>query len=532
MSIESDPNAYASMLESIGDAVIALDAEGKILVWNRAAEQLYGWTKAEVLGHSLSGILITEYDDPLATTAGAMEEVLRTGMWQGKVNQTCKDGSIITIDSSVRLFGDPAAPVHGLIAVNRDISDKEKMRLTITRLEYLNRVLLRLPSLDEVFRTYVGQIGEILTVDRVELWLIQDNAEELQVARRYRHLEDDRPVDITCLIRETPLAIVRLTREPLIIPDLHARSNFTQRKPLEENDRALMLLPVMRNSDVVGAISFTSRRPNSFQQADADRLITSTEQFSLALIQIQLVESLKNKVDENAALLRSTQKESRRRQELSRTLIRLQERERAQLSREFHDEIGQSLTAMYLNMRAVQTDCDSQKPELISALNDSLQIASRLMEQVRTISLDLHPKILDDLGFIPALRWLINRAGKLSKAQIHFEPPVNYVPMAREIEFAVFRIAQEALTNVLRHANPRNIHLRLDQNGAQTSLTLVDDGIGFEAEIHSTAQLPANVFGLLSMFARADLIGAELHVTSKPGQGTTVKVVCSHDREA
>lgn len=532
MSLEIDLKTYASMLDSIGDAIIALDADGRIIFWNRAAEQLYGWARADVLGHPMIDKLKTEFDDPQLTSAGVMEKLLRTGAWQGKVTQTCKDGSILTIDSSVRLFGDPADPIHGLIAVNRDISEKEKLRLTINRLEYLNRVLLRLPSLDEVFRTYAGQISEILAVDRVDLWLIQSDLETMQVARRYRYLENEVPVDFTCPIRETPLAIVRLTREPLIIHDLHTRPNFNQRKPVEDEDRALMVLPLMRNSEVVGAISFASRRPGAFQPADADRLSLSTEQFSLALIQIQLMEKMKSKADENAALLRNAQMESRRRQEISRALIRLQERERALLSREFHDEIGQALTAMYLNLRAVQADCDRQKPELISALNESLEIASRLMEQVRSISLELHPKILDDLGFIPALRWLVNRAGKLAKAQIHFEPLADYVPVAREIEFAMFRIVQEALTNVLRHARARNIHLQMDQDGAQTSLTLADDGVGFAANFHSAAHLPANVFGLLSMFARAELIGAELHVNSTPGLGTTVKVVYSHDREA
>jgi signal transduction histidine kinase len=88
------------------------------------------------------------------------------------------------------------------------------------------------------------------------------------------------------------------------------------------------------------------------------------------------------------------------------------------------------------------------------------------------------------------------------------------------------------LTNILRHAHAGNIFVHLSQDDNCTTLVLSDDGDGFLADFHSSAQLPAEVFGLYSMFARAELIGAEIHVSSNPGKGTTVKVVCRHENEA
>ncbi len=209
-------------------------------------------------------------------------------------------------------------------------------------------------------------------------------------------------------------------------------------------------------------------------------------------------------------------------------MIRLQERERARLAREFHDEIGQSLTAIFLNLRSLQTDGEGWRPDAVSALHESMEITSRLMEQVRAISLDLHPKVLDDLGLIPALRWLINRAHKLTNIHVQFDCPAAYRPLAREREFELFRIAQEALTNVLRHANASHVNVHLLQDDEQTTLILADDGDGFDADFKHGAQAPGSAFGLHSMFARAELIGAQLHVSSRPGQGTIVKVECPH----
>ncbi len=124
---------HESVLDSIGEAVIALDAEGKIIVWNAAAERLYGWQATEVLGRPFSGLLQTTYEDPEETHARATAAVQR-GVWHGRVRQRCKDGAEVVVESTVRSFSAPAANGYGLVAVNRDVTEQAKSALVHAQL--------------------------------------------------------------------------------------------------------------------------------------------------------------------------------------------------------------------------------------------------------------------------------------------------------------------------------------------------------------------------------------------------------------
>lgn len=521
---------YQWLLESMGDAVIGLDASGKIILWNAAAETTYGWTKEEVIGKPLAGLLSTRYDDPLETSQRARDTVISKGVWRGKVYQQRKDGSQVVIDSTVSTY-----PItdgkRGLVAINRDITEKDRLEKAIRRLEYLNRVLLRLPTLDEVFQTYVLQTREILLFDRLELWLLNEKTNLVQVSKRYfRNQFVFSPLQ-SCPVRETPLGVVKYIRTALIIPDLQNQPHFTQKGLTDPADRALMVIPLILNDSVIGGVAFFSTVPDLFQSSIADLLTATTEQLALAIHQIQLMQSLKYQVQENSRLLHLSQEDSRQLQAVSAILMRLQEREREHLSREFHDEIGQSLTALFLNLRSIRQECADWKPLVLEPLDECIKLASHLIEQVRTLSLELYPKILEDLGFIPAMRWLLDRAKKFGKIQIDFTPPSSSFPMARDLEFGIFRITQETITNILRHANARKISVHFQQNTGSGELVISDDGQGFEANFTSSAGLPAHYFGIHSMFARARLIGADLQILSSLNQGTVVTLRWNYETE-
>lgn len=214
------------------------------------------------------------------------------------------------------------------------------------------------------------------------------------------------------------------------------------------------------------------------------------------------------------------QEYSRKLQVLSRRLVAAQETERRNIARELHDEIGQSLTVMQLNL---QTMLQSPAVDgLTPRLNQNLQIVDRVLEQVQDISLNLRPSILDDLGLEPALRWYAKRQAALIdlKVEFHADPLAHRLdPM---IETECFRVAQEALTNVVRHAQAKSVTVALRQEDGQLHLRVRDDGIGFDVgAIREKAVLGASL-GLLSMEERAALAGGGLDFISSLGQGTEV----------
>jgi PAS domain S-box-containing protein len=214
-------------------------------------------------------------------------------------------------------------------------------------------------------------------------------------------------------------------------------------------------------------------------------------------------------------------KESRQRlQVLSRRLVEVQETERRHLARELHDEIGQALTVAELNLQAMlqSPGIDGLAPRL----KQSLEVVDRVLEQVRDLSLNLRPSMLDDLGLVPALRWYTGRQAALAglQAQVRADPLEQRLDPLIETE--CFRVAQEALTNVVKHAKARTLTVELTRSGEQLHLWVRDDGVGFDvASLREQAVRGASL-GLLSMEERATLAGGGLQYHAAPGQGTEV----------
>jgi len=211
---------------------------------------------------------------------------------------------------------------------------------------------------------------------------------------------------------------------------------------------------------------------------------------------------------------------SRKLQVLSRRLVEAQETERRHLARELHDEIGQALTVAQLNLQALLESPGTET--LLPRLKESLEVVERVLEQVHDISLNLRPSILDDLGLEPALRWFTNRQAALVGLETKFHADALEQRLDPVIETECFRVAQGALTNVLRHAQAQTVSVELRKENGQLHLRVRDDGIGFDvAALREKAVLGASL-GLLSMEERAALAGGGLEFTSVPKLGTEV----------
>jgi PAS domain S-box-containing protein len=211
---------------------------------------------------------------------------------------------------------------------------------------------------------------------------------------------------------------------------------------------------------------------------------------------------------------------SRKLKVLSRRLVEAQETERRNIARELHDEIGQSLTVMQLNLQTML-----QLPAaagLAPRLAQNLEVVEHVLEQVHDISLNLRPSMLDDLGLEPALRWYTERQAALAGLKIEFHADRLEQRLDPMIETECFRVGQEALTNVVRHAQAKKVAVELRQADGQLHLRVHDDGIGFEVTALRKKAVCGASLGLLSMEERAGLAGGGLVFASSPGQGTEV----------
>jgi len=205
---------------------------------------------------------------------------------------------------------------------------------------------------------------------------------------------------------------------------------------------------------------------------------------------------------------------------LSRQLIAAREEELRHLARELHDDVGQSLTALKLNLRFLQRNLDQSAADV---LEENVNLINQTIDRVRNLSVDMRPPHLDDLGLVAALHWYLSKQAQSGgfEHQLTVEPQGIRVPI--EIASVCFRITQEAVTNAMRHASARTISIELRQANDECHLRIRDDGIGFDVDAARLKASQGASLGLISIQERARLAGGRSRVESKSGKGTTVE---------
>jgi two-component system sensor histidine kinase UhpB len=212
----------------------------------------------------------------------------------------------------------------------------------------------------------------------------------------------------------------------------------------------------------------------------------------------------------------------RDRHEASRTALAAQEGERLRVARELHDEVGQSLTAAMIRAEhSLETSGGSSEDDL----REVVETLRGSLDDVRRIARELRPEALDDLGLINALIALSSRISDQGSIPVRRNFAGRLPPLSPEVELVVYRVAQEGLTNVLRHADASHAKLSLEVVEKQLKLSVVDDGVGMPTS------LPPDAVGIAGMRERALLIGGQLHIDSHPGGGTNLRLTVPLDRQ-
>lgn len=211
-------------------------------------------------------------------------------------------------------------------------------------------------------------------------------------------------------------------------------------------------------------------------------------------------------------------------QQLLRKLINAQESERSHLARELHDEIGQTLTAIELSLGDLANTLPTDNEEARRRLRRSRALIERTTAELRAIITALRPATLDQLGLLPALEWIGDHT--LLPVGIPFSVEGEELDrrLPAEVETTLFRIAQEAMSNVGRHSQANSLTIHLLADSEEVTMTLTDDGQGFAVQPLVDAQAKGQSLGIAGMQERAALAGGKLDITSVPGEGTTLRV--------
>lgn len=206
---------------------------------------------------------------------------------------------------------------------------------------------------------------------------------------------------------------------------------------------------------------------------------------------------------------------------MSRRLIEVQEDERRHLAVELHDRTGQNLTAINLHLRVIRDQLSPEAVTLRARVDDAAALVGETVEAVRDVMADLRPPVLEDYGLFTALHWyaeMFSRRTGIAAEVTGAEPAPR---LSRVIEAALFRVAQEACTNVAKHAQASHVSVALAQAAGMVRMTIADNGVGFEQD---NAAQPGSGWGMVSMGERVEAVGGVLRVDSEPGLGTQIVV--------
>jgi signal transduction histidine kinase len=275
--------------------------------------------------------------------------------------------------------------------------------------------------------------------------------------------------------------------------------------------RAVVSAPLMVAGKALGALSVGNDEPGSYNTTHVEIVEEVASSVALAVHSARLREDLDNNSHEL--------------QLLSARLISAQETEKKRLSHELHDEMGQLLTAISLNLAAVERNIPETGSEsLRERLDDANEFVVDLTNRVRSLSIDLRPSMLHDLGLLATLHWFVANYVRRTKTEIDFESDIPE-RLPEDVEITAYRVIQEALTNVSRHSDATVISLLVNCINGQLTIVVEDDGRGFDVRSGSNGKPDVAGIGLVMMRERVAAVGGRLNVYSTPGNGTRLSAV-------
>ncbi len=274
----------------------------------------------------------------------------------------------------------------------------------------------------------------------------------------------------------------------------------------------MLSLPLSARQQVVGSIVLGQAKVNEEKKLSLDELklmVGIAQQLGLSI--------------ENAYLYQEAQERETMLAELLHQVVGAQETEQQRIARELHDATGQSLTAIALGLRGVETTVSGDPSVAIEQIKELRSFSTDALGELRRIIADLRPSQLDDLGLVAALQWYAQEFEKRYSIRTDFVVEGNRFRLPSEYETVLFRIIQEALTNIAKHADASQATVKLELQPAQVCLTIKDDGRGFDLEEALQRDRPTG-WGLLGIQERALLLGGQCDIDSAPRRGTRIQV--------
>jgi len=503
---------------STGEGFITFDNHSNIAFMNMIAEMMTGWDQDEAFGKKLSEVItiLENKSQELINISELISSHAETGpLTEFSITLMSRNGNTIPVRARVSPIRDRTGNMYGGVISFGNISELQQAiqqaRLHNQRSEALLGITAKLNSkldLDNVLLALLEETTKILITEGALVILFDEAAETYQVVatyslsdhlniykgERYQLGEHDR-IDLTD--REKMVRVFSSKQDEALQPYLNLfedqEISTLAFAPLSSDDRLLGVMFIISVDD-----------PRNYTEDELHFLKGLADQASLAIT--------------NARLFENVSHSRFRLQILSKRLVEVQEAERRSLARELHDQIGQMLTGLQFTLETgKRTSPDDSK----YIFEESQEIISDLIKQVRDLSLRLLPSMLEDIGLLPTLQWhfdqYTNQTGILVNFLHHGLRDKRFDP---KTEITAYRIIQEGLTNVARYAQVKQVDVNIKIEEPMIRILISDKGIGFDPEETGAVR---QSFGLIGMRERVMQVGGNLLVNSAPGMGTQLE---------
>ena len=456
--------------------VLVRDMESRIVLWTKGAERLYGFSKAEALGRVSHELFQTRF----AQGKAHVDEMLRSlGQWEGELVHRKSNGERLVVASQQTVYRDSTGrPLH-ILEVNADITQRKSAE------QGLRESQARFASIID------SAMDAIISIDEAQLVVLFNRAAERMFG---------------CAAAEA----LGQTLDRFIPAQLRSahRAHVHAFGATGATNRAMGKLN-----------DLTALRADG-QEFPIEASISQTQVGGAKLFTVILRDLTKRKAAEEAL--------SRSEEQLRALTNRLQqarEEEAMRIARELHDQLGRCLTAMKMDVDGIERGLAGAAAEAdLGALTEKVRRMNETLDEtvytVRRIAAELRPGVLDDLGLSAAIEWQARDFQRRSGVSCVVRAPEEDLPLSRDQATALFRIFQESLTNVARHAKATKVWVNLSKEEGAVVLEVEDDGVG----ISSARLAERHSLGLLGMRERVAAFGGEIELAGMPGQGTAVVV--------
>jgi PAS domain S-box-containing protein len=497
---------FRLLVEGVKDyAILMLDREGNINSWNKGAERIYGYSSGEILGRHISSFYLPAEQEQ-SKPQRDLEQAAEHGKHVEEGWRLRKDRSHFWADVMITPLP------RGFSMLTRDMTERKKAEEAVhvfAELHEIDRAILAASSSEAVARESLMRIHNLIPFAQASVTLFDFELDQAimlvswgtSAAHGEAHFVlESADLEQIDRFQKGELHMIADTR---VADSLPFRSALTL-----QGIRCYANVPLLSQNRLIGSLNLGMASPEAFEPKHLDIAREVANQLAIALQNVHLFEQVRDA--------------HHRLQLLSRRLLEVQETERRHLARELHDEMGQSLTVVRIHLEEMESALES--PQLLPRLRESITIVEKILQQVRDLSLDLRPLMLDDLGLVAALRWYASRQAQLAGFAVHFTESLGQAHFSADLETTCFRIAQEALTNIVRHARAKRVNVELTRSGDWIHLLVKDDGCGFNLfEAQERASRGASL-GLLGMRERVSLMNGIIEIESVPSSGTEIRV--------